>query len=114
MYVIHSIDSGAYLSSPSDQKTDPPIFVQVIDAALVFLFSWYSRNISQEQKLAAYAHLYSFTSVKAVVHWFQIMRTGAFQMYDDDAHSFYTKNFYHPVKVRKFISLLNSGTHVCV
>ncbi|KAF8336937.1 putative triglyceride lipase-cholesterol esterase [Cantharellus anzutake] len=77
----------------------PPIFVQTIDTALVFLFSWYSRNISQEQKLAAYAHLYSFASVKSVVHWFQIMRTGVFQMYDDDAHSFYSKNFYHPVRV---------------
>jgi lysosomal acid lipase/cholesteryl ester hydrolase len=34
--------------------------------------------------MAAYAHLYSSTSVKSVVHWFQIMRHAAFQMYDDD------------------------------
>ena len=39
------------------------------------------------QKLAAYPHLYSFTSVKSVVHWFQIIRTKAFQMYDDDVQT---------------------------
>ena len=38
------------------------------------------------QKLAAYPHLYSFTSTKSVVHWFQIMRNGVFQMYDDEVN----------------------------
>ena len=65
----------------------PPIFAQVIDRSLVWLFNWHSRNISTQQKIAAYAHLYSFASVKSVVHWFQIMRNGAFQMYDDDVLS---------------------------
>lgn len=62
----------------------PPIFAKVIDTALLWLFDWRSANISSNQKIAAYAHLYSFTSVKSVVHWFQIMRHAAFQMYDDD------------------------------
>ncbi|KAF7967397.1 hypothetical protein HWV62_34453 [Athelia sp. TMB] len=61
----------------------PPIFTAVIDTALSFLFAWRSRHIAPAQKLAAYAHLYSTASVKSVVHWFQIMRNGAFQMYDD-------------------------------
>ena len=65
----------------------PPIFVRVIDIALDFLFGWKSKNISMAQKLAAYPHLYSFTSVKSVVHWFQIIRTKAFQMYDDDVQT---------------------------
>ncbi|KAF8070420.1 triacylglycerol lipase [Lyophyllum atratum] len=65
----------------------PPIFANVIDRSLIFLFNWHSRNISPFQKVAAYAHLYSFASVKSVVHWFQIMRNGAFQMYDDDVIS---------------------------
>ncbi|PSR77169.1 hypothetical protein PHLCEN_2v8034 [Hermanssonia centrifuga] len=43
-----------------------------------------SINIPPTQKLAAYAHLYSFASVKSVVHWFQIMRHGKFHMYDDE------------------------------
>ncbi|KAG6866209.1 hypothetical protein C0991_007234 [Blastosporella zonata] len=65
----------------------PPLFAKVIDHSLVFLFNWRSLNITHWQKIAAYAHLYSFASVKSVVHWFQIMRNGAFQMYDDDTPS---------------------------
>jgi lysosomal acid lipase/cholesteryl ester hydrolase len=62
----------------------PPIFTSIIDHSLRFLFSWDSRNITTTQKTAAYAHLYSYASVKSVVHWFQIMRESAFQMFDDD------------------------------
>lgn len=117
---------------------DPPIFVKIIDSAISFLFGWKSEGISQDQKLAAYAHLYSFSSTKAVVHWFQIMRTGVFQMYvilsdptvlisddhtnlgsflyydsryDDDAHSLSAGNFYHPAKVSAHCTLRRRGTH---
>lgn len=65
----------------------PPIFVRVIDMSLSFLFNWSSRNIGTHQKLAAYPHLYSFTSTKSVVHWFQIIRNKSFQMYDDDVQA---------------------------
>ncbi|GJE91342.1 triacylglycerol lipase [Phanerochaete sordida] len=62
----------------------PPLFSSAINTSLRWLFNWHSHNISNTQKHAAYAHLYSFASVKSVVHWFQIMRNGKFQMYDDD------------------------------
>lgn len=62
----------------------PPIFVRFIDISLSFLFGWHTKNITPHQKLAAYPHLYSFTSTKSVVHWFQIIRNGKFQMYDDE------------------------------
>jgi lysosomal acid lipase/cholesteryl ester hydrolase len=65
----------------------PPIFVRLIDTALIFLFSWHSDNITFTQKLAAYSHLYSFASTKSVVHWFQIMSSGRFVMYDDDLYT---------------------------
>lgn len=65
----------------------PPIFVRIIDICLSFLFNWSTRNISAHQKLAAYPHLYSFTSTKSVVHWFQIIRNQSFQMYDDDVQA---------------------------
>jgi lysosomal acid lipase/cholesteryl ester hydrolase len=65
----------------------PPIFVRIIDMSLSFLFNWSGRNISTHQKLAAYPHLYSFTSTKSVVHWFQIIRNKSFQMYDDDVQA---------------------------
>ncbi|MCJ1462206.1 cholesterol esterase [Pseudocyphellaria aurata] len=59
----------------------PPIFVHIIDLCLSFLFNWKAKNISENQKLAAYPHLYSLTSTKSVVHWFQIIRNKSFQMY---------------------------------
>ncbi|KAI1323979.1 Alpha/Beta hydrolase protein [Xylariaceae sp. FL0255] len=62
----------------------PPIFVKLVDMGNNFLFGWKAKNISFSQKLAAYPHLYSFTSTKAVVHWFQIIRSRSFQMFDDD------------------------------
>ncbi|RKF57378.1 putative lipase C16A3.12c [Erysiphe neolycopersici] len=62
----------------------PPIYCRAIDMAIKFLFGWKTLNISLSQKLAAYHHLYSFTSTKSVVHWFQVIRTKSFQMYDDD------------------------------
>lgn len=65
----------------------PPIFVRIIDLSLAFLFNWASRNISPQQKLAAYPHLFSFTSTKSVVHWFQIIRNKSFQMFDDDVQA---------------------------
>ncbi|KAF5024937.1 hypothetical protein F66182_2979 [Fusarium sp. NRRL 66182] len=64
----------------------PPIFSKLIDMGLSFLFNWQTLNISPSQKLAAYPHLYSLTSTKSVVHWFQIIRNKCFQMYDDDVH----------------------------
>jgi len=62
----------------------PPIFVGLIDVSLSFLFGWRTKNIAMSQKLASYPHLYSFTSTKSVVHWFQVIRNKSFQMYDDD------------------------------
>ncbi|KAF2725386.1 alpha/beta-hydrolase [Polychaeton citri CBS 116435] len=62
----------------------PGIFIYFIDKSLKFLFNWSTQNITAHQKLAAYPHLYSFSSTKSVVHWFQIIRNGTFQMYDDE------------------------------
>ncbi|CZT23991.1 related to triglyceride lipase-cholesterol esterase [Ramularia collo-cygni] len=81
----------------------PAIFTWVIDKALSFLFGWKTANITPHQKLAAYPHLYSFTSTKSVVHWFQIIRNGKFQMFDDEVTgpgSFTTGSKYY--KVAKF------------
>jgi lysosomal acid lipase/cholesteryl ester hydrolase len=62
----------------------PGIFTYFIDKSMSFLFNWKTQNITAHQKLAAYPHLYSFSSVKSVVHWFQIIRTGTVQMFDDE------------------------------
>ncbi|CEP18704.1 hypothetical protein [Parasitella parasitica] len=61
----------------------PPIFVKLIDGAVHFLFGWHCKNMSEDQKLVSYQHLFSMTSVKSIVHWFQIIGSGRFQMYDE-------------------------------
>ena len=90
---------------------DPPIFVRMIDISCYILFGWTADNIPFQQKVVSYAHLYSYTSVKSVVHWFQIMRAQTFQMFDDEASgsifgdtsAFYkvakfpTKNIHSPI-----------------
>lgn len=63
--------------------TYPPMFVKLIDLPNDLLFNWKSRNIDISQKLISYYHLYSTTSVKCVVHWFQIIKSKKFQMYQD-------------------------------
>ncbi|KAF2868081.1 Alpha/Beta hydrolase protein [Massariosphaeria phaeospora] len=80
----------------------PPIFIRLIDAALKFLFGWTASNITPHQKLASYPHLYSYTSTKSVVHWFQIIRNGVFQMYDDEAPNPIVSNRSKYYKVAKF------------
>jgi lysosomal acid lipase/cholesteryl ester hydrolase len=95
----------------------PPIFVRVIDTGMAFLFGWKTNNISLSQKLAAYPHLYSFTSTKSVVHWFQIIRNKSFQMFDDDVHpplstsSRYTKVAKYPTRnIKTPIVLVYGGS----
>ncbi|ONH67733.1 Sterol esterase TGL1 [Cyberlindnera fabianii] len=62
----------------------PPLFSKIIDLSVRMLFDWKNYNITHDQKIAAFSHLYSPTSVKSVVHWFQIIRNGAFQLFDED------------------------------
>ncbi|KAG0078855.1 cholesterol esterase [Podila epicladia] len=61
----------------------PTTYATFIDMAVKFLFGWKSQSMSLVQKAVSYQHLYSFTSVRILVHWFQIIRTQVFQMYDD-------------------------------
>ena len=97
----------------------PAIFCWFIDKSLLFLFGWKSLNIPTHQKLAAYPHLFSFTSVKSVVHWFQIIRNGTFQMYDDEVQAPLSvtngSKYYKPAKyptrnIRTPIVLLYGGS----
>ncbi|KAJ1677811.1 cholesterol esterase, partial [Spiromyces aspiralis] len=59
------------------------LFVALLDLCLRFLFGWNGHNTSAETKATVYWHLYSFTSVKCIVHWMQIIRTQRLRMYDD-------------------------------
>ena len=73
----------------------PPMYVRLLDTCMTLLFGWKMENMTLQQKMASYYHLYSLTSVKVLVHWFQIIKYGRFQMYDD-AVSHYHATFYRP------------------
>lgn len=71
------------LSSTNFWKTylSRSIFAAVIDIAVKGLFDWKSQYL--DDKRIIYNHLYSYSSVKIVVHWFQILRSTRLQMYDE-------------------------------
>ncbi|KXS14323.1 alpha/beta-hydrolase [Gonapodya prolifera JEL478] len=48
-----------------------PIWVEILNVSMQYLFSWTLQWIDWREKLIYYSHLYSYTSVKTVVHWFQ-------------------------------------------
>jgi hypothetical protein len=55
----------------------------LLDGCLMYLFGWRAGQIDPLLKVSAYHHLYSFTSVKSVVHWFQIIAQQRFAMMAD-------------------------------
>eukprot|EP01113_Clastostelium_recurvatum_P043213 TRINITY_DN7101_c0_g1_i1.p1 TRINITY_DN7101_c0_g1~~TRINITY_DN7101_c0_g1_i1.p1 ORF type:complete len:484 (-),score=119.34 TRINITY_DN7101_c0_g1_i1:81-1532(-) len=57
--------------------------VALLDYAVNFLFGWNCKCLDPAEKKLLYSHIYSFASVKAVVHWFQIIQSGRFQMFDE-------------------------------
>lgn len=70
------------------QKMMGPAFYEaVVDRSLIFLFNWKSGNITTSQKKLGYPHMFSPSSVKSVVHWFQIIDNKRFQMFDEGGAS---------------------------
>lgn len=61
----------------------PKLFNWIIDFGNRHLFNWGAYNINPAQKLISYSKLYSTTSVKSVVHWFQILHSHQFQMFEE-------------------------------
>ncbi|KAK9234154.1 putative lipase [Lipomyces kononenkoae] len=83
LYVL--LGRKAIMSSAIDwhRILHPSFFVRMVDLLLISLFGWHGKQISFEQKTAAYSTIYGIGSVKTIVHWFQIMQYSCFRMYDD-------------------------------
>eukprot|EP01114_Cavostelium_apophysatum_P021654 TRINITY_DN761_c0_g1_i1.p1 TRINITY_DN761_c0_g1~~TRINITY_DN761_c0_g1_i1.p1 ORF type:complete len:428 (+),score=105.59 TRINITY_DN761_c0_g1_i1:91-1374(+) len=58
------------------------LFILMIDTCLKFLFGWCAEELDPLEKPILYSHIYSYSSVKTLVHWFQITRMKRFQMFD--------------------------------
>lgn len=61
----------------------PHLYEKVVDKSLVHLFGWTGANICKVQKQLGYGHMFLNSSVKSLVHWFQIIHAQRFQMFDE-------------------------------
>ncbi|SCU99136.1 LANO_0F00914g1_1 [Lachancea nothofagi CBS 11611] len=71
------------------QLLGPINYMKVVDWSLVYLFNWKSQHISLTQKQVGYTHMFSPSSVKSVAHWFQIINSERFQMFQEDISKIY-------------------------
>ena len=65
------------------QVLSPLFYVHMLDWSMKWIFGWNCQNMLMEDKIIFYQHLFAYTSVRQIVHWFQIMRAKRFQMYDE-------------------------------
>lgn len=65
----------------------PRAMAWLMDVTMRLLFGWTNANIRSKDKPVLYRHLYDTASVKQIAHWFQIMRSCRFQLFDDQAAS---------------------------
>jgi lysosomal acid lipase/cholesteryl ester hydrolase len=73
-------------------------FASAIDVSLRLLFAWDCDYLPNRH--IVYRHLYSYSSVKIVAHWFQIIQTGRLSLYDEMQNQTYARfiflsNFQH-------------------
>lgn len=59
------------------------LYERVVDTSLTYLFGWSGNNIGALQKRIGYPHMFSNASVKCLTHWFQIINSKRFQMFDE-------------------------------
>ncbi|QLL30538.1 hypothetical protein HG536_0A03560 [Torulaspora globosa] len=83
----------------------PKLFNLLVDFGNRFLFNWRALNITARQKLASYSKLYSTTSVKSIVHWFQILQSQKFQMFEESDDII--NSLYRPYQIATFPTKTN-------
>eukprot|EP00904_Undaria_pinnatifida_P003045 jgi/Undpi1/12741/HiC_scaffold_6.g02409.m1 len=89
-------------------------FVTTIDVAMGYLFTWKSNQMSPSRKLEVYPHIYSYSSVKCVVHWFQMMCSGKLCMFADAPASQYVPVIYDVSKVSCPVAIVYGGSDYLV
>jgi lysosomal acid lipase/cholesteryl ester hydrolase len=85
--VVLAVGTGALLTSASFWRRiwTRAFYARVIDVCTSQLFAWSMENMgSVSRREELYAHLFAFSSVKTIVHWFQIVASNRFQMYDEN------------------------------
>ncbi|CEP64762.1 uncharacterized protein LALA0_S13e02432g [Lachancea lanzarotensis] len=72
------------------QLLGPINYMKVVDWSLIYLFNWKSNHIGTTQKQVGYPHMFSPSSVKSVAHWFQIINSERFQMFQENVSQLYS------------------------
>ncbi|KAG5188367.1 lipase [Tribonema minus] len=89
-------------------------FVRAIDCAMWYLFSWSNSQVSHARKCQLYPHIYSFASVKCVVHWFQMIRSRRLAMFDDTQDPAYAPVSYDITLIRCPVAVMFGGRDLIV
>lgn len=67
-------------------------------------------NVDERTRELFFAHLYSTTSTKVVHHWFQMIRSGSFEFYNDAGFGeFLAIPEYRLEKIRVPVALIHGG-----
>lgn len=61
----------------------PYLYSKLLSVCMWWLFGWSLRNLDAGELPIFTQHMYGYTSVKMIVHWFQVMRVGRLQLFDD-------------------------------
>ena len=77
IYVLFGRRHMLGITSTAQRLLSPEFFAWSMDKAVRFLFGWRMEHINQEEKARVYQHTYSYSSVKQVVHWFQMIQSGS-------------------------------------
>ncbi|CAM9436249.1 unnamed protein product [Discosporangium mesarthrocarpum] len=85
-------------------------FIWVVDAAMGYLFSWKSDKARKRTKLQLYPHIYSFSSVKCVMHWFQMIDSGRLAMFSDSPPTQFVPVTYDLPRVTCPMALVYGGS----
>ncbi|KAJ3093207.1 cholesterol esterase [Quaeritorhiza haematococci] len=90
-FLFNVLGRGAFIPWVTDIRNtlSARLYAMPIDGAFHYLFGWKCRNFGPKyRKKALYAHLFAHTSMKTVVHWFQIIHNAQFQTFDQRKSSF--------------------------
>jgi lysosomal acid lipase/cholesteryl ester hydrolase len=85
------LGTGSFLPFVHSVKNLMPasLFCKIIEGALRGLFGWKLKKFGPvNRRQLLYRHLFEDASITNIVHWFQIIESGEFAMFDSNSHNY--------------------------
>jgi lysosomal acid lipase/cholesteryl ester hydrolase len=85
------LGSGSFLPFVHSFKKVVPtnFFSWIIQGSLQGIFGWELKKFGpMNRRELLYRHLFEDSSISNIVHWFQIIESGEFTMFNSDSHNF--------------------------